>query len=52
MKNKAIFSLLLSLFLCNAETLQFNSIEEFRKSLAESQNKKTFIETYLKEITQ
>ena len=51
MKNKAIFSLLLSLFLCNAETLQFNSIEEFRKSLAESQNKKTFIETYLKEIT-
>ena len=51
MKNKAIFSLLLSLFLCHAETLQFNSIEEFRKSLAESQNKKTFIETYLKEIT-
>ena len=51
MKNKAIFSLLLSSFLCHAETLQFNSIEEFRKSLAESQNKKTFIETYLKEIT-
>ena len=51
MKNKAIFSLLLFLFLCHAETLQFNSIEEFRKSLAESQNKKTFIETYLKEIT-
>lgn len=50
MKNKAIFFLLLNLFFCNAESLQFHSINEFKESIVASQNKKAFIESYIKDI--
>ena len=51
MRDKIVFFLLLSLSFCGAESLQFYSIKEFKESLAVSQNKKTFIENYLEEIT-
>ncbi len=50
MQNKIIFFLLLPLFFCNADSLQFHSIEEFKESFDVSQNKKAFIEEYIKDI--
>ena len=50
MQNKIIFFLLLPLFFCNADSLQFHSIEEFKESFDASQNKKAFIEEYIKDI--
>ena len=50
MKAKTVFFLLLSLSFCNAESLQFSSIKEFKESLAVSKNKKAFIEKYVKDI--
>ena len=45
MQNKIIFFLLLPLFFCNADSLQFHSIKEFKESFDLSQNKKAFIES-------
>ena len=50
MRAKSIFFLLLSLSFCNAESLQFSSIKEFKESLAVSKNKKAFIEKYVNDI--
>ena len=50
MQNKIIFFLLLPLFFCNADSLQFHSIKEFKESFDLSQNKKAFIEEYIKDI--
>ena len=50
MNNKAIFFLLFSVFFCNSESLQYHSFTEFKGSLALSENKKAFIEKYIKEI--
>ena len=50
MQNKIIFFLLFPLFFCSAGSLQFNSIEEFKESFDVSQNKKAFIEEYIKDI--
>ena len=52
MNNKAIFFLLLSSILCNAESLKSLSVLEFKEAIALSQNKKAFLENYLKEINQ
>ena len=50
MQNKIIFFLLFPLFFCSAGSLQFHSIEEFKESFDISQNKKAFIEEYIKDI--
>ena len=50
MQNKIIFILLFPLFFCSAGSLQFHSIEEFKESFDISQNKKAFIEEYIKDI--
>ena len=50
MQNKIIFILLFPLFFCSAGSLQFHSIEEFKESFDASQNKKAFIEEYIKDI--
>ena len=50
MQNKIIFFLFLPLFFCNADSLQFLSIKEFKESFDLSQNKKAFIEEYIKDI--
>ena len=50
MTDKIILFLLLSLSFCNAESLQFSSIKEFKESIAISQNEKAFIEDYIKDI--
>ena len=50
MTDKIILFLLLSLSFCNAESLQFSSIKEFKESIALSQNEKAFIEEYIKDI--
>ena len=52
MKIKAIFFLFLSSISCNAESLQFLSIEEFKESITTSQNKKAFLDNYLKTINE
>ena len=50
MQNKIIFFLLLPLFFCSAGSLQFSSLEEFKESFDVSQNKRAFIEEYIKDI--
>ena len=50
MTDKIILFLLLSLSFCNAESLQFSSIKEFKESISISQNEKAFIEEYIKDI--
>ena len=52
MKNKAIFFLFLSSIFCNAESLQFLSVQEFKESITLSQNKKAFLDNYLKTINE
>ena len=52
MKIKAIFFLFLSSISCDAESLQFLSIEEFKESITTSQNKKAFLDNYLKTINE
>ena len=52
MKNKAIFFLFLSSIFCNAESLQFLSVQEFKESITLSQNKKAFLDNYLRTINE
>ena len=52
MNNKAIFFLFLSSIFCNAESLQFLSVQEFKESIALSQNKKAFLDNYLRTINE
>ena len=49
-KIKSSFFFYCPLFFCNAGSLQFHSIEEFKESFDISQNKKAFIEEYIKDI--